>query len=63
MGKDGMLHPARLTTVYLMVPILLLLVMPAPGSSCDAQGKYVTLGMGLESCQTFLAQSALRADS
>jgi hypothetical protein len=54
MGKDGMLHPARLTTVYLVVPILLLLVMPAPGSSRDAQGKYVTLGMGLESCQTFL---------
>ena len=28
--------------------------MPLPGSSRDAQGNYVALGFGLESCQTFL---------
>jgi hypothetical protein len=45
-----MLHTARLTMVYLLVPILLLLCMPIPGSSSDAKGNYVAFGMGLESC-------------
>ena len=49
-----MLHTARLTIVYLLVPVLWLLCMPLPGSSSDAQGNYVALGFGLESCQTFL---------
>ena len=49
-----MLHTARPTIVYLLVPMLLLLFMPIPGSSSDAQGNYVALGFGLESCQTFL---------
>src|SRR5436309_11774425 len=49
-----MLHIARLTTVHFVVPILVLLVMPLSGSSRDAQGNYMALGMGLESCQTFL---------
>src|SRR2546428_888089 len=47
-------HRARLTTVHFVAPILVLLVMPLSGSSRDAQGNYVALGMGLESCQTFL---------
>src|SRR5206468_5042573 len=50
----AMLHIARLTTVHFVVPILVLLVMPLSGSSRDAQGNYMALGMGLESCQTFL---------
>jgi len=49
-----MRHTARLTMVYLLVPVLLLLCMPLPGSSRDAQGNDVALGFGLESCQTFL---------
>jgi hypothetical protein len=39
---------------YLVVPILLLVCMPLPGSSNDAKGNDVALGFGLESCQTFL---------
>ena len=49
-----MLHTARRTIVYFLVPMLLLLLMPVPGSSSDAKGNYVALGFGLESCQTFL---------
>ena len=49
-----MLHTARPTIVYLLIPMFLLLFMPTPGSSSDAQGNYVALGFGLESCQTFL---------
>ena len=49
-----MLHTARLTMIHLLVPIFLLMLMPAPGSSRDAKGNYVALGMGLEACQTFL---------
>jgi hypothetical protein len=52
--RAGMLHTARLTIVYLLVPILLLMCIPIPGSSSDAQGNYVALGFGLESCQSFL---------
>ena len=48
-----MLHTPRLTVLYLLVPILLLMLMPIPVSSSDAQGNYVALGVGLESCQTF----------
>jgi hypothetical protein len=47
-------HTARLTTVCLLVPMLLLMCMPIPGSSRDAKGNYVAVGFGLESCQTFL---------
>src|SRR6266446_4843288 len=49
-----MLHTARLTLVHLLAPILLIMFMPVPGNSSDAQGNYVALGFGLESCQTFL---------
>ena len=49
-----MLHTARLTMVYLLVPVLAFLCMPIPGSSSDVKGNYVALGFGLESCQTFL---------
>ena len=49
-----MLHTARPTIVCLVVPILLLLVMPVPGSSGGAKGNYVALGFGSEACQTFL---------
>ena len=49
-----MRHTARLTTVCLLVPMLLLMCMPIPGSSRDAKGNYVAVGFGLESCQTFL---------
>jgi hypothetical protein len=49
-----MLQTARLTMVYLVIPILLLMFMPIPGSSSNAKGNYVALGFGLESCQTFL---------
>ena len=49
-----MLHTVRPTLVYLLVPMLLLMFMPIPGSSSDAQGNHVALGFGLESCQTFL---------
>ena len=49
-----MLHTTRLIIVRLVVPILLLLLMPVPGSSSDVKGNYVALGFGLESCQIFL---------
>jgi hypothetical protein len=49
-----MLYTTRLTIGYLLVPILLLMLLPVPGSSSDAKGNYVALGFGLESCQTFL---------
>ena len=49
-----MLYRARLTMVYLVVPILWLMYMPIPVSGDDANGNYVALGFGLESCQTFL---------
>jgi hypothetical protein len=49
-----MLHTARLTILHLLVSIIILLLTPVPGSSSDAQGNYVALGFGLESCQTFL---------
>jgi len=49
-----MLHTARLTTGYLLVPIILIMLMPIPGSISDAKGNYVALGFGLELCQTFL---------
>jgi hypothetical protein len=58
-----MLHTARLTMVYLLVPILLLLCMPIPGSSSDAKGNYVAFGMGLESCQTFSKHGAIVSTS
>src|SRR5262249_3755210 len=45
---------SRLTIIYLLVPILFLLFIPSPGRSSDANGNYVALGFGLESCQTFL---------
>jgi hypothetical protein len=40
--------------VHLLIPVLLLLYMPIPGSSSDAKGNYIALGLGLELCQTFL---------
>jgi len=49
-----MLQTTRRTMAYLVVPILLLVCMPLPGSSNDAKGNYVALGFGLESCQSFL---------
>ena len=49
-----MRHTARPTILSLLVSILLIMFMPVPGSSSDAQGNYVALGFGLESCQTFL---------
>ena len=49
-----MLHAARLAIVYLLVPALVLLCMPLPGSSRDGKGNYVALGFGSEACQTFL---------
>ena len=49
-----MLHTARLTMAHLLVPMLLLICMPIPGSSRDAKGNYVALGFGSEVCQTFL---------
>src|SRR5215813_2740585 len=52
--RRDMLHMTRLTMVYFLVPILLLMCMPLPGSSRDAKGNYVALGFGLASCQTFL---------
>ena len=57
-----MLHMTRLTMVYFLVPILLLMCMPLPGSSRDAKGNYVALGFGLESCQTFLEARSHRLD-
>ena len=49
-----MRHTARLTTVYLVVPLLLLMCMPLPGSSSDVKSNYVVLGFGGEPCNTFL---------
>ena len=49
-----MLRTTRLAIICLVVPVLLLVLMPLPGSSSDAKGNYVALGFGLESCQTFL---------
>jgi hypothetical protein len=49
-----MLHTARPTTVYLLVPTLFLLSMAMPVRRSDAKGNDVALGFGLESCQTFL---------
>jgi hypothetical protein len=49
-----MRHTARLTMICFLVPTLLLLSMAIPVSGSDAQGNYVALGFGLESCQTFL---------
>jgi hypothetical protein len=49
-----MFQAARFTMVYLSVPVLSLLCMPLPVSGGDAKGNYVALGIGLESCQTFL---------
>ena len=57
-----MLHITRLTVIHLLVPILLLMCMPLPGSSRDAKGNYVALGFGLESCQTFLEARSHRLD-
>jgi hypothetical protein len=36
-----MLHTARLSIIYLLVSILLLMFMPIPGSSSDVKGNYV----------------------
>jgi hypothetical protein len=49
-----MRHTARLTMVYLLTPMLLIMFMPISGGSGDAKGNYVALGFGLESCPTFL---------
>jgi hypothetical protein len=57
-----MLHTARLTRVYLLVPVLLLVLMPLPVRGSDAKGNYVALGFGLESCQTFLEARSHRLD-
>jgi hypothetical protein len=57
-----MVHTARLTTVNLLVPLLLLMCMPISGSNRDAQGNYVALGFGLESCQTCLQASSNSLD-
>jgi hypothetical protein len=53
-----MLHTARLSIIYLLVPVLLLFFIPVSGSSSDAKGNYVALGFGLESCNTFVQASA-----
>jgi hypothetical protein len=53
-----MLSTARLNSIYLWVPILLLMLLPVPGSSSDAKGNYVALGFGLESCTSFIQASA-----
>jgi hypothetical protein len=39
-----MRHIARLTQKCLLVPILLIVYLPIPASSSDAQGNYVALG-------------------
>ena len=49
-----MRHRAQLNPINILVPILLLVCMPVPVSRSDAQGNFVALGFGLESCQTFL---------
>ena len=57
-----MLHTARSTLAYLLVPILLLMWLPFPVRGSDAKGNYVALGFGLESCQTFLQARSNRLD-
>ena len=52
--RGDMLRTARPTRVYLLVPVLLPLRTPIPGSRSDAKGNYVALGFGLESGQTVL---------
>ena len=49
-----MRHIAQLNPINILVPILLLVCMPVPVRSSDAQGNFVALGFGLESYQTFL---------
>lgn len=58
--EDVMRHPARSVMGYLLVPILVLMCMPNSGSSSDVKGNYVALGLGLESCQSFLQIGATR---
>jgi hypothetical protein len=53
-----MLSTARLNSISLWVPILLLMLLPVPESSSDAKGNYVALGFGLESCTSFIQASA-----
>ena len=55
-------HTARFTIVQILVPVLLLLYIPIPGSSRDAKGNYVALGFGGEACQTFLQARSNRLD-
>ena len=49
-----MLHTARPTLVYFVIPTLFVLSMALPVRGGDAKGNYVALGFGAESCQTFL---------
>jgi len=49
-----MRHTAQRTTRLLWWLILLLFFVPMAGRGNDAQGNYVTLGFGSETCQTFL---------
>ena len=49
-----MLPTAQRTTRLLWWPLLLLCFVPMAGRGNDAQGNYVTLGFGSETCQTFL---------
>ena len=55
-------HTARFTIVQILVPVLLLLYIPIPGSSRDAKGNYVALGFGGEACQAFLQARSNRLD-
>src|SRR4029453_17697890 len=48
--RGGMLHTARSTMGGIVVPILLLLAMPVPGSGSDAQGNSVAV-MGCPSSE------------
>jgi hypothetical protein len=57
-----MRHPARPAMIYLLVPVLSLSSMPVPGISSDAKGNDVALGLGAESCQTFLQARSKRLD-
>ena len=49
-----MRHTAQHTICLLWWCTLLLCLVPMVGRGSDAQGNYVTLGFGGESCQTFL---------
>ena len=49
-----MRQTARRTMVGLLVPILVLVLTPMPARGSDTKGNYVALGLGLESCQTFM---------